>query len=204
MKEKFDDENRRLIIKDHTEFLQVEHKKLYSEFPADEIFPIENIQFACINNNYKILKFYNNTTLIGTAFLAILKKSKYLVINYLYIEKEYRGKGYGSQIVNKIKQKFSDYNGIIIEVELSENENPMDNKNKRLRFYKKLKFNSINYNYKILQTEKNAYQDMLLQICNLKNSEDYNYTYNELIDILDEYYKIIFDSDYKSQYQLLN
>ena len=204
MKEKFDDKHKHLIIKDYTDFLEVEHKKLYNEFPAEEIFPIENIKFACTNNNYKILKFYDNTKLIGTAFIAILKQSKYIVINYFYIEKEFRGNGYGHIVINLLQSELSEFNGIIVEVEPFETDDPMNINNRRIRFYESLKFNIIDYNYKILKTGENTYKDILLQICNLKSNYDYVHSYNELTEILDEYYKIIFDSDYKSQYQLLN
>ena len=192
------------LIKDETGNLIEEHKKLYNEFPPDEIFPLEDIAFACKNNNYKILKFYKDEDTIGTIFLTLLNETKYLVINYIYIEKEMRGNGYGHIIVNILKSKFPDYKGIIVEVEPSENKDVMDIKNRRLRYYKDLKFKIIDYNYKILQTGKDTYQGMLLHMYNLKNPVDYKYSYSELIEILDEYYKVIFDKDYKGQYQLEN
>ena len=37
---------------------------------------------------------------------------------------------------------------------------------------------------------------------NLKNVPDYKYSYDELINILDEYYTVIFDKEYKEQYIL--
>jgi len=191
-----------LLLKDYTDNLEEEHKKLYNEFPADEIFPLERIEFACKNNNYKVLKFYDGNTLLGTIFLTLLKESKYLVINYIYIEKEMRNNGYGHIIVNMLKSKFPEYKGIMVEVEPSQIDNPNHVNNRRLRYYKDLKFNIVEYNYKILQTGKDTYQDMLLHMYNLKNHVDYKYSYAELIEILDEYYKVIFDKDYKTQYQL--
>lgn len=191
-----------LIIKDYTENLKEEHKKLYNEFPEDEIFPVERIRFACKNNNYKILKFYDGNTLLGTIFLTLLKENKYLVINYIYIEKEMRNSGYGHIIVNILKSKFPDYKGIMVEVEPSQIDDSNHVNNRRLRYYKDLKFNIVEYNYKILQTGKDSYQDMLLHMYNLKNRVDYKYSYAELIEILDEYYKVIFDKEYKKQYML--
>ena len=67
-----------------------------------------------------------------------------------------------------------------------------------------LKFKIVDYKYKILQTGKDTYQDMLLHMYNLKNVPDYKYSYDELINILDEYYTVIFDKDYKVQYILEN
>ena len=135
-------------------------------------------------------------------FLTLLKETKYLVINYIYIEKEMRNNGYGHIIVNILKSKFPDYKGIMVEVEPSQIDNPNHVNNRRLRYYKDLKFNIVEYNYKILQTGKDTYQDMLLHMYNLKNYVDYKYSYAELIEILDEYYKVIFDKDYKTQYLL--
>jgi len=191
-----------LIVKDFTDKLYEEHQKLYNEFPSEEIFPLENIEFACNNDNYKILKFYNGEKLLGTIFLTLLNKNKYLVINYIYIEKEMRNNGYGHIIVNILKSKFPEYKGIIVEVEPALNDELGSINNRRLRYYKDLKFNIVDYCYKILQTGKDSYQDMLLHMYNLKNGVNYKYTYEELIEILDEYYNVIFDEDYKKQYML--
>lgn len=191
-----------LKLKDVTDKLYEEHQKLYNEFPADEIFPLEDIEFACNNGKYKILKFYNGDILLGTVFLTLLNETKYLAINYIYIEKEMRNNGYGHIIVNLLKSKFPEYNGIMVEVEPAENNEYFDVKNRRLRYYKNLKFNPVDYKYKILQTGKDTYQDMLIHMYNLKNVPDYKYSYDELVDILDEYYKVIFDKDYKEQYIL--
>lgn len=189
---------------DFTKNLNEEYKKLFDEFPAEEIFPLENIEFACINDNYKIIKFFNGETQVGTAFVAVLKKSKYLVINYIYIEKKLRGKGYGHTVLNILKSKYADYRGIIVEVEPSNTDDLTDITNRRLKYYKDLNFNTLNFRYKILQTGTNIYQEMLLYMYNLNNPTNYIYTYNEIAEILMEYYKAIFDTDYEKQYQLLN
>ncbi len=188
---------------DFTKYLNEEYKKLFNEFPAEEIFPIENIQFACKNDNYKIIKFFNGELLVGTAFVTLLKKSKYLVINYIYIEKELRGKGYGHIVFNILKSKFTDYRGIIVEVEPSNTDDLKDITNRRLKYYKDLDFNILNCRYKILQTGTDIYQEMLLYMYNLNNPTNYIYTYNEITEILNEYYTNIFDTDYEKQYQLL-
>lgn len=189
---------------DFTKNLNEEYKKLFNEFPSEEIFPLENIEFACINDNYKIIKFFNGELQVGTAFVTLLKKSKYLVINYLYIEKELRGKGYGHIVFNILKTRFTDYRGIIVEVEPSNTDDLMDITNRRLKYYKDLNFNTLNFRYKILQTGTNIYQEILLYMYNLNNPTNYIYTYNEIAEILMEYYKAIFDADYEKQYQLLN
>ena len=113
-----------------------------------------------------------------------------------------RNSGYGHIIVNILKSKFPDYKGIMVEVEPSQIDDSNHVNNRRLRYYKDLKFNIVEYNYKILQTGKDSYQDMLLHMYNLKNRVDYKYSYAELIEILDEYYKVIFDKEYKKQYML--
>ena len=189
---------------DFTKNLNEEYKKLFNEFPSEEIFPLENIEFACIHDNYKIIKFFNGELQVGTAFVTLLKKSKYLVINYLYIEKELRGKGYGHIVFNILKSRFTDYKGIIVEVEPSNTDDLMDITNRRQKYYKDLNFNTLKFRYKILQTGTNIYQEMLLYMYNLNNPTNYIYTYNEIAEILMEYYKAIFDADYEKQYQLLN
>lgn len=192
----------KLVIKECTNDLIKEHKKIYNEFPAEEIFELKNIEFACKNGNYKVFKFYNRRKLLGTIFIAILNKSKYLVLNYIYIENKLRSNGYGHIIVNLLKSKYPDYKGILVEVEPSINEDSNNINNRRLRYYKDLKFKVLDYKYQILQTGKETYQDMLLHMYNLKNFVDYQYSYDEIKNILDEYYKAIFDKDYKKQYKL--
>lgn len=196
--------NENIKVLDVIQNLDEEYKKLFNEFPPEEIFPFENIVLACKNNNYKILKFFIDELLLGTVFMVLLKDSKYIVINYFYIEKKLRGRGYGHKIINILKKQYADYNGIIVEVEPFFTTHLTDNKKRRIEFYIDLKFKPLNYKYKIMQTGKNTYQDLLLYMYNLNNPTNYIYKFKEIAEIIQEYYKKIFDTDYEKQYQLFS
>lgn len=137
-------------------------KKLYKEaFPINErlpIFILKNLSKKAKANFYEI---YDNNTFIGMLYNVYYKDIVFVL--YLAIDNKFRGKGYGSKVLNLIKEKY-DKNRIILNIE-EINENALNNKQriKRKEFYNKNGFKSIDFTVK----EGNEIYEML---CYSKNN----------------------------------
>lgn len=179
------------------------YNKLLLEFPKSEVFPYKNIQRAYSNKQYSIIYLKLNEIHIGTLYIVLLKKTKTIVINYIWIEKKYRGNGFGHILINKLKSYYKEYKRILVEVEPSDGENYNSIKNKRLRFYEQLEFEcQTRFDYKILDPYKKTFFSMKLYISPISSSQKYKYSYFELKNILNEYFRILFEEEYFNQYKL--
>ncbi len=175
---------------------------LQQDFPQSEIFPFNQLESAYDRKKLKIILLYNDNILTGYAFVTVLDASDVIVINYLVILNSYRDKGFGHIFVNELKSRFSKYYALLVEVEKPEGHKVFSDKHRRIKFYEDLNFSQQKYDYNILATGTGVYLPMLLYICNLKNRFDYHFKFIELSAILDEYYQVLFGSDYKKQYKI--
>ena len=117
-------------------------KNLYNEaFPIEERWDFDTVLENKLNNNYKFYCFLDGDTPIGIAIIWTLEYFNF--IEYLAIDKKFRGKNYGSKILTQIldllKDKF-----VVIEVEPSDlNEIAK----KRIDWYLRFGFILAEYDY---------------------------------------------------------
>ena len=117
-------------------------KKLYNEaFPIEERWDFDAVFGNKLNNNYKFYSFLDGDAPIGIAIIWTLEYFNF--IEYLAIDKKFRGKNYGSKILTQIldllKDKF-----VVIEVEPSDlNEIAK----KRIDWYLRFGFILADYDY---------------------------------------------------------
>lgn len=182
--------------------LDVYYNKLKDDFPEEEIFPLNIVEKAYKDKAYKIFLLYSNEVVVGYSFVLVLKNNKIAVLSYPAIFKEFRDKGYGHIMINQLKSYFSDYYGLLVEVQKPENNEVIDNKHRRIKFYEDLNFVKQDFNYEILETGLNSYEPMLLFVCNLKNRFDHKYKIGDMREILNEYFSILFGSEFEKQYKL--
>ncbi len=71
--------------------------------------------------------------IVGWAFLTVDKKFKLAFLQYLAIFKTFRNKGYGGEFLLNLKNKLKNYNGIFLDCEAVEINNPVQEK--RQQFY---------------------------------------------------------------------
>ena len=178
------------------------YNKLKEDFPENEIFPFPNVESAYKDQKFKLIQLFVNDTQIGYAFCTLLERSKIVVLAYLCVFKEFRDKGYGHIFVNELKNYFSKYGGFLVEAEKPEKTDEDTIKTRRLKFYKDLGFTELDFDYQIKDSGKETYSPMLLLVCNLKNPYNFNYSYNEMAGILDEYYTVIFREDFEKKCKL--
>ncbi len=74
-----------------------------------------------------------DSDIVGWAFLTVDKKCKLAFLQYLAIFKTFRNKGYGGEFLLNLKNKLKNYNGIFLDCEAVEINNPVQEK--RQQFY---------------------------------------------------------------------
>lgn len=120
------------------EIVKVYNDHMVIDFPAGELKPLDVIQKLIKKKIYICYGLYDDEKLLAYAFLVTSKA--YLLIDYCAVCREFRNSGFGSQLLNILKEKCKDYQGIIVEVEKVEFA-PDDNerliRERRINFYKK-------------------------------------------------------------------
>lgn len=124
-----------------------EIKKLYREaFPRNERIPISILQLLTRKNKAKFYAIYDGEEFIGLLYNVYYKDI--VLILYLAIDNKFRGKGYGSKVLDLIKQKYGK-NRIILNIEqIDENSSNNKQRIKRKEFYQKNGFKSLGYTVK--------------------------------------------------------
>lgn len=123
--------------------------EIYQEsFPEDEKRDKKG-QLNIMRKKEYSIDLYKEEEIIG--FITYWDIGEYVYIDHLAIRKEYRGKGYGSELINLVKRKGKKF---ILEVEPPTNSINM----KRIKFYEKNGFflNEYKYVQRPLKKEGNS------------------------------------------------
>ena len=125
------------------EFEKDAYKKYIELFPEDERRPLKNIAISFSKGIEKIYKILLNDQMIGFVLLEKIFDYPYY-LDYFAILKEYQNNGYGTQAMQLIIEKFSQY-GIIGEIEKVVDSDSYTKK--RHDFYKNLGFEDVDSEY---------------------------------------------------------
>lgn len=124
-----------------------EVKKLYHEaFPRNESAPFSVLTFFAKKRKAKFCGIYDKDTFVGLVYNIYYRDIVY--IYYLAIEKELRGKGYGSRVLETLKQKYRERRIILMMEEMDENSDNYEERVKRQKFYHNSGFIDLNYKVK--------------------------------------------------------
>lgn len=160
--------------------------KLYNEaFPKDERIPIGVLKILARKNKAKFYGIYDNEEFVGLIYNIFYKDIVFVF--YLAIDKETRGKGYGTKVLESIKQKYRNYRIILCIEPVDKNSNNYEQRMKRKNFYIKNGFKDSNYTIK----EKNIIYDMLYY--------NKNVSLQEFQELMKNYFgKILYPYFYKT------
>lgn len=93
---------------------------------------------------------------LGYAICADSSDNNYVLLSYLAIYKDFRGLGLGLELLEKVKERYKNKEGIIVEVEKPENAKTQQEKTtceKRISFYAKAGYKLVpNIEYSIWDT----------------------------------------------------
>lgn len=122
-------------------------KKLYKEaFPRNERLPIFILNRLNKQGTSDFFEIYKKNRFIGMLYNVYYKDIVFIL--YLAIDNKLRGQGYGSKVLELIKDKFNEKR-IILNIE-QVNKNAFNNEQrlKRKKFYQNNGFKSLNFTVK--------------------------------------------------------
>lgn len=162
--------------------------KLYNEaFPKEERIPIWILKRLIRKNKAHFYGIYDNEKFIGLIYNIYYKDIVFVF--YLAIDKETRGQGYGSKILEFIKQTYTKHRIILCIEQMDKNSNNYEQRKKRKEFYIKNGFKDANYSVK----EKGVLYDMLYY-----NEDDKTVEIQEFKELMKNYFgKILYQRFYK-------
>lgn len=138
-------------------------KKLYkSSFPFNERAPLYMLYKKAENGGNLFYAVLEQDTFVGLVYTMTGEKIVYVF--FLAVTRENRGRGYGSRILEKIKERNKDKTVILMIEDTREiNVDNIQERIKRLEFYEKNGFSRLNINineagvkYEILGTDAKA------------------------------------------------
>ena len=130
--------------------------KLYNEaFPKDERIPIWLLKILVRKNKAKFYGIYDNEKFVGLVYNIFYKDIVFVF--YLAIDKGTKEQGYGTKVLDSIKQKYKNSRIILCIEPVDENSDNYEQRVKRKKFYLKNGFEDSNYIIK----ERNIIYEML-------------------------------------------
>lgn len=118
------------------------YSDIEKQFPIEERKSKEEFDKLLDGGNYKLGLIYDNETLIGYIFYIV---KNFVWIDYIAVMKDFHSKGYGSEILRTLFEKYSALEGCYFEVEPAVNRHP--HTIRRMNFYKKLGCTELNFKY---------------------------------------------------------
>lgn len=114
-----------------------------ASFPPAERKPFEHIVARFKRGGYycAVARFAEDSTILGFALMLPMPGSSWVLLGYFAVDERYRGLSVGSKLLGFAIEYLRDNNlgqGVILEVEPPENDDPADEKNRRIRFYERL------------------------------------------------------------------
>ncbi len=153
-------------------------KRLYNDsFPIQERMPFWTLKFLSKKETVKFHVIYDKDELIGLIYIICYKDIVFIF--YLTIDKNFRGRGYGSKILQIIKQKYENYRIVLNIEETDPNSSNYKQRLKRKEFYIKNGFYNLDYTIK----ELNVVYEMLCY-----NKENKQVKKEEYMNLMKEYF----------------
>ena len=167
-----------------------EIENLYNEaFPKEERLPFYFLIRAARRENIKFDIIYEEDKIIGLTYSLVYENSIYLL--YFAVNSSYRGRGYGGKILEEYRNKYKEYNIILVIEEVNNKAKNFEEREKRKTFYLKNGFYGLNsylidkkVTYEFLSTNANIEMDEIL----LKNL--FKQMINPIFRFLIKFYKI--------------
>lgn len=130
--------NIKVLNKNEIEKIYKEHLK--SDFPKDELKPLEYINKMYDLSKYECFGFYEKDLLVGYAYTVIPDDSDIRLLDYFAVVKELRNNGIGGDCLKALKEHYRHLSCVILESEhpdYSKDAGDRKIRERRLEFYKK-------------------------------------------------------------------
>ena len=148
------------LIEGSIQDLQEVYPRYTEDFAKEEQKSSRQLEALLKGGNYKLLFAIDNAIeqIIGYAFIYEFACMPAIWIDYIAINKEHRGSGYGSEFFKKIAEYKQDGIGVFLEVEMPEAEDKDDRaiQLRRISFYERLGAEKLDVPY-LLPTENGGF-----------------------------------------------
>lgn len=125
--------------------LKYVYNDLYSQFEKNELKDKAQFDMLFKGPNYKLLLCYDESDLIGYIIVYIDFKTNLMWLDYLAVLEEYHSRGYGTKMIETLKEKYKNLDGCMIEVEKEDDKDI--NTYRRIKFYENLGCMRLNIDY---------------------------------------------------------
>jgi GNAT superfamily N-acetyltransferase len=131
------------IIEGSINDLENVYQRFTTYFASDELKSYKHLKLLVLKKNYKLLLAKDPIIdeIVGYAFIYEFDRLQVIWLDYMAIDNQFRGSGYGTLLFKKLtKWKQSGFRGIFIEVEIPEEKEGVTRVNqlRRIRFYESL------------------------------------------------------------------
>lgn len=159
-------------------------------FPPEERIPVSEMLKIAKSEYIDLSAVYDGDIFVGYYLIAHKKPSAYLF--FFAISKEQRSKGYGTKVLQLIKDIYQDYQIYIDIEEIDDTAQNLEQRIMRKDFYLRNGYSSLGY-YLIYEGEKFE----ILCSDNGVNVNDFYMLYEEIKHIFQAYKELRFDLTYK-------
>lgn len=122
-------------------------KSLYkSAFPANERMPFWLLKRLAKKENADFYGIYDKEKFVGIIYNIYHKDIVFIF--YFAINESLRGQGYGTKVLDSIKQKYDNHRIVLNIEEIDLNSSNNEQRLKRKKFYEKSGFKDLNYKVK--------------------------------------------------------
>jgi len=153
------------IDKNFIDLDRVENLALEAFPPEEYLSPVKILEMS----NLDFFAIYDGDKFIGFMVVKIYKTMSYLF--FLAVDRNFRGQGYGSEIIQKIKELYPDYNQVVDFEMIDKNASNYNQRVKRKEFYMKNGYKETGYflsylgvNYEIMSMDDNFDIDIFKEL----------------------------------------
>lgn len=132
-----------LIELDDMQISEIYNKHMKTDFPKSELKPLKLLLDCRKKGLYKCFGLFDAGELKAYAYLANYKEEDVILLDYLAVISDIRGKGYGSIMLTELKNYYKNntkVKAVIIEAESirsAKDDEQIKLREKRIRFYKR-------------------------------------------------------------------
>ena len=119
---------------------RVYEERLTVDFPPEELKPLSVITTLMRRGLYICYGMFDEGVMVAYAFFVKMDGYRDILIDYLAVSEMARGKGYGSQFIDLMKEELKEFDSIVFEVESGKSAKTCEGVEvcqKRLAFYRK-------------------------------------------------------------------
>lgn len=137
--------NQQKIINGHKDLEQIE--ELYNvSFPKEERAPFSILLDRINDDRGELIAYYQEDVFVGFAY--IVNKDDICFIFYLAVSPKFQGRGFGSEILSLIKEKYSS-KAVCLNIETLDEDAPnYEQRIRRAKFYERNGFKDLHYTSK--------------------------------------------------------